>query len=326
MTRSPEVSIVIPVYNRKDMVAEAAASALAEKNVELEVIIVDNASDDGTWERCLEIAASDPRVRVHQQPENVGPVRNWKTGLELANAELVKILYSDDLILPGSLRIMCDAMDDPDVGLVFGMANVGSSPQIYTDAFNSCGVSRKIPSSQFMNYYYNRSGVCPISPCAGLFRTHDASDCLKTSFPYADLPDFAMTGAGPDVRLYWDIALRYAAVYWIDHPCTFFRAHEDSITVSHKLSKSRLLERSYNSAYLSFLLEYKMIKDFKCEFALAHLRHIWHNKTYASRVRFASWLGLRPPYYPGTLTYLNAFFFWLKIRGTHSQNKPNAST
>ena len=56
---SPLVSILIPVYNRQDLLPVCIESALAQTITDLEVVIVDNASTDKTWEVCQKFARQD---------------------------------------------------------------------------------------------------------------------------------------------------------------------------------------------------------------------------------------------------------------------------
>lgn len=94
----PLVSILIPVYNREDMLKRAVDAALNQTYDNIEVIISDNASTDNTWEVCLDYAKKDKRVKVFRNEKNLGPVLNWKCCIDRATGELGKILFSDDAI------------------------------------------------------------------------------------------------------------------------------------------------------------------------------------------------------------------------------------
>jgi glycosyltransferase involved in cell wall biosynthesis len=104
----PLVSVVVPTRNRRSLVERAVASALAQRGVPLEVVVVDDASEDGTSGH-LE-ALADPRVRVVRQPEPVGVSRARNAGLAAANAPWVAFLDDDDLWAPDRVRAQIDEL------------------------------------------------------------------------------------------------------------------------------------------------------------------------------------------------------------------------
>ena len=100
--RHPEramVSVIIPTYNRAALVAEAIASALRQQTAKLEIIVVDDGSDDDTHQQLLPVLS---RVRyVRQERAGVSVARN--TGIGLAQGEWLAFLDSDDLWQPDKL-------------------------------------------------------------------------------------------------------------------------------------------------------------------------------------------------------------------------------
>jgi glycosyltransferase involved in cell wall biosynthesis len=92
----PEISVVIPTFNRADMLAQAIESALAQRHVDLEVVVSDNASSDHT-RSLLQRWAGDSRVRCFHNPSNVGMVANWRLAIfERARAPWFVLLSDDD--------------------------------------------------------------------------------------------------------------------------------------------------------------------------------------------------------------------------------------
>jgi glycosyltransferase involved in cell wall biosynthesis len=103
-----EVSVVIPTRNRWELLSRhALASALAQDGVEVEVIVVDDASDDGSEER-LE-AVADPRVRMVFREQQGGQAAALNDGIDAARGEWIAFLDDDDLWSPGKLRAQLDA-------------------------------------------------------------------------------------------------------------------------------------------------------------------------------------------------------------------------
>lgn len=102
--RAVKVTVVMPTYNRADKVAQAIRSALDQSHENLELIIVDDGSTDGT-RNILKTYESDPRVRVFQNRHSgVSGARN--TGLTNATGEVIFYLDSDNLWTRDFLKLM----------------------------------------------------------------------------------------------------------------------------------------------------------------------------------------------------------------------------
>lgn len=98
----PQVSVIISSYNRKRLLAEALRSVLAQQAVDLEVIVVDNGSTDGTQDQLA--ACGDTRLRVVRNRVSLGSVGGRNTGLAAAEGEWVGFLDDDDLWSPDKLH------------------------------------------------------------------------------------------------------------------------------------------------------------------------------------------------------------------------------
>jgi glycosyltransferase involved in cell wall biosynthesis len=119
----PEATVVIPTRNRWSMLSgRALPSALAQEDVELEVVVVDEASSDGTAQRLSQL--DDPRVRVvrHDQPRLLPGARN--VGAQHARGTWLAFLDDDDLWGPSKLRRQIDAADAEGALWAFGRAVV----------------------------------------------------------------------------------------------------------------------------------------------------------------------------------------------------------
>ena len=93
------VSIVVPAYNNADYIAETMESVLAQTHRELEVVVADHSSTDGTWE-VLQRFAGDPRVRLLTTPAGGGAKANWDRVSREATGDWVKLVCGDDLLRP----------------------------------------------------------------------------------------------------------------------------------------------------------------------------------------------------------------------------------
>lgn len=93
----PLVSVVVPCFNTKDCAADAVKSALAQVEVPVQVIVVDDGSTDGTPDMVRSTFAGDERVRLFEMPANGGPSAARNAGFKLARGEWTALLDSDDL-------------------------------------------------------------------------------------------------------------------------------------------------------------------------------------------------------------------------------------
>lgn len=123
-----DVSVIIPAYNAEAFIVDTVNSALNQTYQDLEVIVVDDGSKDGT------VAALQPfghRIRVHRQA-NGGVAKARNTGVGLASGSWIAFLDADDLWLPSKLE---------------RQLAVSSAPMLFTDRFN-IGARGDLPELQ----------------------------------------------------------------------------------------------------------------------------------------------------------------------------------
>jgi glycosyltransferase involved in cell wall biosynthesis len=117
----PKISVCIPVKNGGAFLLLAVESVLAQSLDDIELIIVDNCSSDGTPQWVEQMAAKVRCIRFYRNSVDIGMTANFNVCLKHAQGEYVKFLCADDLLLPRSLRRMSEVLDgDPGVTLVVG--------------------------------------------------------------------------------------------------------------------------------------------------------------------------------------------------------------
>jgi hypothetical protein len=137
----PLVSVGVTVFNGEQHLAEALASAAAQDHDNIEIIVSDNASTDGTAAIARRFALADGRVRYLRNAEDVGSRRNFDLVLAQARGKYFTWLAHDDFLSdPGYLRVACDALEaNPDAVLCGSSMNVldhegpGTSAPAYLD-------------------------------------------------------------------------------------------------------------------------------------------------------------------------------------------------
>jgi len=117
----PDVCVVVIVYNDRDLLPAAVRSAMSQTLRNIEIIVVDHGSNDGTAEVADQLANEDDRVKVVHLPDNVGgPGRPCNVGIDTATAPYVTIVGSDDELTSDACRLMFSAAEQHGADLVLG--------------------------------------------------------------------------------------------------------------------------------------------------------------------------------------------------------------
>lgn len=115
---TPTVSVVVPSFDNADHIERTMRSILAQTYTDVEVVVSDHSSQDGTWELLQQFTA-DPRVRLMQIPTGGGAPANWEAVCREARGTFLKLVCGDDLIYPTCLAEQVQAISsDPEIVLV----------------------------------------------------------------------------------------------------------------------------------------------------------------------------------------------------------------
>lgn len=124
----PLVTIGVPTYNRAALCERAVRSALAQDHGTIEVVVSNDASPDDTLPRLRTLAAADDRLRVLDQPENLGHARNFQAVLDAARGEYFMWLSDDDHLDPGYVSAcLGELLADPGLAIVGGTVRYESA-------------------------------------------------------------------------------------------------------------------------------------------------------------------------------------------------------
>lgn len=248
------VSILIPVYNREDLIEETVRSALAQTYKNIEIIIVDNKSTDNTWMVLEKLSQEDNRIEIFQNSSNMGPVRNWKRCIDEASGEYGKILWSDDLIEPTFLEKTVPFLEkNEEIGFVF------TGTEIFIDGTDKktehyfIGDTGAYESDRYINGVLFE-GNYPVSPGCALFRLKDLKKNLLVNIPNKVNSDFSMHAIGNDLLIFLLTANKYYKFAFVNEKLSFFRAHSGSISIQSNDGK---LPLHYTLASAYFIENYR---------------------------------------------------------------------
>jgi len=167
------VSIIIPTYNRANVLVRAIDSALGQTHGDVDVVVVDDGSTDATRAVVNDTYGADPRVRyVHQQNRGVSAARNH--GIRLVKGDFTALLDSDDVWMPFKLELQLACLRAfPDAGMVWSdMTAVG------TDGVQVAG--------RYLKRFY------------GAYRMFSSADLFDRSLPLAEVAPQLASSVGGD--------------------------------------------------------------------------------------------------------------------------------
>ena len=214
---SPLVTVLIPAYEREAMLGEAVRSALAQDYVNLEVVIVDDASPQARHADVRAIV--DGRLRFHRNSENLGRVANYRHALhDLALGEWVVVLDGDDFFNDPRFvsKAMATATAEPKVCLVAARCKTASPRGMHVSTIpgvvvlSGLDVLKQLPKEPYLFYHL-----------ATVYRRNDA---LALDFYRADV-----------LSSDWESLYRLAAtgdVAFIDCIAGTWRLHGDNASAS----------------------------------------------------------------------------------------------
>lgn len=231
---SPSISVVIPCFNSRAWVSQAIDSVLAQQEVSVDIVVVDDGSNDGSHE-VLESYGSRIKI-IHQ--ENSGVSKARQVGAAHASGDYVKFLDADDLVPAGILRTFLDvASKYPGEALIGRSQEVGSAGEILSETMYNIG--------------YRPAHLAPVKP--EFLLTQATSSGLwflpRRSMPWNNLLDHRLS-MGEEYKFCMGIIKSGIPIRFVNHLAQQARVHDSPSRLSRSrdeqrhLTQIRLIEES----------------------------------------------------------------------------------
>ena len=114
---SEKISVIVPVYNSIDCLEKCVKSICAQTYTDLEILLIDDGSTDGTDKLCERLALEDHRIRTYHK-KNGGASSARNVGIKLASGEYIGFVDSDDYIEPDMYELMIGSMREEQPAMV----------------------------------------------------------------------------------------------------------------------------------------------------------------------------------------------------------------
>lgn len=160
------ISVVIPVYNTGKYLRECLDSVVGQTFRDLDIIVVDDGSTDGSSAICDEYAARDSRIRVlHCSNGGLSVARN--RGIDLADGEFISFIDSDDAIHPSMIQCLLDAALAASADIASCACRRGTELRYEIKGGGQARISASEKSIEKMLY---QTSLATSSACAHLFK------------------------------------------------------------------------------------------------------------------------------------------------------------
>jgi glycosyltransferase involved in cell wall biosynthesis len=229
MPPAPRVTIAIPTFQRPGYLELSVRSALAQTYPNLEIIVSDNHSPEGTldWVESLD----DPRLRIVRQSSNLGQAGNWNACLDLATGDYFLMLSDDDLLWEGAIQALLDGFQPPEGQEGAPIGFVYCRTRFINEEGRVIGCSKVAPELEdgFAAIDGFFTGQRDNYPCSILFRTSD----LRVAGGY-DPDRFTLA---MDAAIWMQVAMRYERVRFLPQMLADYRIHAKGLTYTSKVEQ-----------------------------------------------------------------------------------------
>lgn len=117
-SKSPLISIIVPIYNKEKYLKKTLDSIINQKYKNLEIILVDDCSTDGSYEICKEYLEKDSRIKLLRNEKNSGVSKTRNMGLDNASGEYIGFVDADDYIEESMYDVLLKDMFEYDLDFV----------------------------------------------------------------------------------------------------------------------------------------------------------------------------------------------------------------
>ncbi len=227
----PLISVVIASYNHAPFIHDCLTSALGQDLTDLEIIVTDDGSDDGTTAAVVQLAArqatkpASPQIHLHAFAQNQGACAAMNNAIGRARGRYIAVLNSDDQFLPGKLQRQVGFLQQhPEIGAVFGLpAFINEQGQPFSDqAHKDHAIFHQPnrPRQQWLRHFFDHgNALC-----------HPTAMLRREVYDTVGLYDPRLAQV-PDLDLWIRVSMRFD-IHVLPEPLTAFRIRDQQQNAS----------------------------------------------------------------------------------------------
>lgn len=160
----PLVSIIMPVYNVEDYLADAISSVLMQDHYNIELIVIDDGSTDDSLKIAELASRGDDRVNIYEQ-SNLGLAATRNRGISLSKGQYIYFFDSDDLIAPKTISVCLDWIQRLDLDLVtfsgIAFSDLPYIPEIFLAQLQKPRIITPVSGDKLLAQLYRTNAYSP---------------------------------------------------------------------------------------------------------------------------------------------------------------------
>jgi len=276
----PKVSVCIPTFNGEKFIREAIKSIQNQDYTDLEIVIVDNCSNDNTRFTIKKIMDKFENILFFENKQNIGLAENLNKCILHSKGEYIKFLCVDDILMPGCINKMAHILDsNNDVSLVCSSRhNIDRLGRLF--AIRSYSYKSKLINGKKAINKCLFGGNFIGEPTATMFRKNFLTSKFRKDLP--QLMDMEM----------WFKLLEKGNLYFLKEPLCSIRIHDAQMTENN--IKNGILIKDNILLFNEFInknyIKKNLLNIFKYKFLMTY--RFWISKKYIEKNYFKRKLGI----------------------------------
>lgn len=171
MQSNPKVSIICLCYNHEKFVIEALNSVLKQSYSNLELIIVDDCSNDGSSTKIKNWLQKNPKATFISNEKNLGNTKSFNKALKIAQGDFIIDLAADDVVMPNAVTLLIECYKKSNfqnLGMVYGNAELISAEGNFESFYfpvsqNKKVIQKRVTGNIYKNILSGGNSICSVS-------------------------------------------------------------------------------------------------------------------------------------------------------------------
>lgn len=260
MIKEPLISIIIPMYNSEMSIYDCIDSVVSQGYRHLEIIVVNDGSDDDSLQIVNQFAANDSRIIIINKAKNEGLVLARKSGLEVAHGKYIQYLDSDDTLCPNAIEALVNKAEE-------------TNAQIVASPFAFCSDGKKIEAE--VTDFIEVSGIdfLKMILTSKAFWSVWSKFHLRSLYNLADIERPNIT-LGEDIILSTQLLIRASKVVSLNKIVVNYNFTSTSMSHPASFNDKKYDDfKQYTLWIENYLTKNGLINEFTKELAFFHLKN-----------------------------------------------------